>query len=180
MYDHTFYKQVQISRSDIRPYIKWAVCLVILHMVTSIFLRGLCEYIWVNIFTLSPQRDTILKLLCKHVWLILGDNNCTYNVINYVLSINIVCHPELVTLHQPNIQRNWDCFSVIFCLLLDKKITIHQVTTMLAATENVLFPSHNHMLTTGTDTDLILWLLPKRQRGWQSIGLSVPVVSRWL
>ena len=24
MYDHTFYKQVQISRSDIRPHIKWA------------------------------------------------------------------------------------------------------------------------------------------------------------
>ena len=42
MYDHTFkYKQVQISRSDIRPHIKWAVSLVILHMVTSIFL-GLC------------------------------------------------------------------------------------------------------------------------------------------
>ena len=34
MYDHTFkYKQVQISRSDIRPHIKWAVSLVILHMV---------------------------------------------------------------------------------------------------------------------------------------------------
>ena len=51
-----FYKQVQISRSDIRPHIKWAVSLVILHMATSIFLRGLCGYIWVNILTLSPQR----------------------------------------------------------------------------------------------------------------------------
>ena len=56
MYDHTFYKQVQISRSDIRPHIKWAVSLVILHMVTSISLQGLCGYIWVNILTLSPQR----------------------------------------------------------------------------------------------------------------------------
>ena len=50
-----FYKQVQISRSDIRPHIKWAVSLVILHMVTSIFLRALCGYIWVNILTLSPR-----------------------------------------------------------------------------------------------------------------------------
>ena len=33
MYDHTFYKQVQFSRSDIRPHIKWAVSPVILHMV---------------------------------------------------------------------------------------------------------------------------------------------------
>ena len=56
MCDHIFYKQVQISRSDIRPHIKWAVNLVILHMVTSIFLQGLCGYIWVNILTLSPRR----------------------------------------------------------------------------------------------------------------------------
>ena len=45
MYDHTLYKQVQISRSDIRPFIKWAVSLVILHMITSIFLLALCGYI---------------------------------------------------------------------------------------------------------------------------------------
>ena len=56
-YDHTFYKQVQISRSDIRQHIKWAVSLVILHMVTSIFLRDLCGYIWANILTLSPRGD---------------------------------------------------------------------------------------------------------------------------
>ena len=58
MYDHIFYKQVQISRSDIKPHIKWAVSLVMLHMVTSIFLQGLCGYIWVNILTLSNQRGT--------------------------------------------------------------------------------------------------------------------------
>ena len=34
---------------------------------------------------------------------------------------------------------------------LSKKATIHQVTTMLATSENVLFPGHNHPLTTGTD-----------------------------
>ena len=55
MYDHTFYPNMQIRRSDIRPHIKWAVNLVILHMVTSIFLRALCGYIWVNILTLSPR-----------------------------------------------------------------------------------------------------------------------------
>ena len=59
MYDHTFYKQVQISRSDIRPHIKWAVSLVILHMITSIFLRALCGYIWVNILTLSPRGGKV-------------------------------------------------------------------------------------------------------------------------
>ena len=32
-----------------------------------------------------------------------------------------------------------------------KKATIHQVTTILATSENVLFPGHNHLLTTGTD-----------------------------
>ena len=63
MYDHIFYKHVQISRLDIRPHIKWVVSLVILHMVTSIFLQGLCGYIWVNILTLSPQRGYYMSFL---------------------------------------------------------------------------------------------------------------------
>ena len=32
-----------------------------------------------------------------------------------------------------------------------KKATIHQVTTMLATSKNVLFPGHNHLLTISTD-----------------------------
>ena len=36
-----------------------------------------------------------------------------------------------------------------------KKATIHQVTTTLATSKNVLFPGHNHLLTTGVD-DLTL------------------------
>ena len=35
-----------------------------------------------------------------------------------------------------------------------KKATIHQVTTMLATSKNVLFPGHNQLLTTGTDSTL--------------------------
>ena len=38
-----------------------------------------------------------------------------------------------------------------------QKATIHQVITILATTKNVLFPGHNHLLTTGTD-DQTLWL----------------------
>ena len=34
---------------------------------------------------------------------------------------------------------------------LRAKATIHHVTTMLATSTNVLFPGHNHLLTTGTD-----------------------------
>ena len=32
-------------------------------------------------------------------------------------------------------------------LTLRKKATIHQVTTMLATSKDVLFPGHNHLLT---------------------------------
>ena len=48
--------KLQITRSDIRPHIKWAVSLQ-LHMVimTLIFLRGSCGYVWVNILALSPE-----------------------------------------------------------------------------------------------------------------------------
>ena len=44
-----------------------------------------------------------------------------------------------------------------------KKATIHQVTTMLATSKNVLFPGPNHLLTTGSE-DPTLRLSPKRQR----------------
>ena len=46
---------------------KSAVSLVILHMVTSIFLQGLCGYIWVNILTLSPRRLSIKKVWELHI-----------------------------------------------------------------------------------------------------------------
>ena len=32
-----------------------------------------------------------------------------------------------------------------------KNPTLHQVTTMLVTSRNVLFPGHNHLPTTGTD-----------------------------
>ena len=35
--------------------------------------------------------------------------------------------------------------------MLGQKATIHQVTTMLATSKNVLFPRHNHLLTTGAE-----------------------------
>ena len=43
---------------------------------------------------------------------------------------------------------------------LHKNTTIHQVTTMLATSKNVIFSGHNHLLTTGPD-DLTLWLSPE-------------------
>ena len=48
-------------------------------------------------------------------------------------------------------------------LTLRKKATIHQVTTMLATSKNVLFPGHKHLRITGTDHPT-LRLLPERQR----------------
>ena len=53
------FSKLQITRSEIRPRREWAVSLLIAYMVTSIFLSGLCGYIWVNILTLSPPRSQI-------------------------------------------------------------------------------------------------------------------------
>ena len=46
-----------------------------------------------------------------------------------------------------------------------KKKTIHQLTTMLSTSKNVLFLGHNHLLTTGAD-DLTLWWSPEHQCWW--------------
>ena len=41
----------------------------------------------------------------------------------------------------------------------EQKATMQQVTTMIATSKNLLFPSHNHLLTTGADdpTLIISW-----------------------
>ena len=58
---------LQITRSDIRPHVKWAVNLVIA-AGNLIFLRGLCRCVWVNIPSLVPQRVVNLGGL---VWFVL-------------------------------------------------------------------------------------------------------------
>ena len=60
---------------------------------------------------------------------------------------------------------------------LCKKATIHQVTTMLTTSKNVLFTGHNHLLTTSADDpSLSRWCSFDNQ----SVRSSAPVVSRWL
>ena len=61
-------------------------------------------------------------------------------------------------------------------LTAPKKATIHQVTTMLATSKNVLFPGHNHLLTTGTD-DLMLSLSPEHQ---DIFKVAIMVVTWWI
>ena len=39
----------------------------------------------------------------------------------------------------------------LFTEITAQKNTIHQVTTTLTTSKNVLFPGHNHLLTIGTD-----------------------------
>ena len=48
---------------------------------------------------------------------------------------------------------------------LGKKAIIHQVTTMLYTSKNVLFPAHNHLLTTDAD-DLSLYNYHPRSLRW--------------
>ena len=56
MYDHAFFRNLQITRSDIRPHIKWAAVSLVIVNGHLIFLRGLCGYVWVNILILSSPR----------------------------------------------------------------------------------------------------------------------------
>ena len=55
MYDHTLSK---LANHQIRCQATHKVSCQSgdLHMVTLIFLRGLCGYVWINILTLSPPR----------------------------------------------------------------------------------------------------------------------------
>ena len=87
---------------------------------------------------------------------------CSWQCVHYVHgSVCIMCHSLTVLWIR---YRCWaqDAWGNI--CTVQKKIIIHQVTTMPAISKNVLFPGHTHLLTTSTD-DPTLWLSPERQLG---------------
>ena len=67
------------------------------------------------------------------------------------------------TIYEQN-QTNSSFNTTLYCITQYKKNTIYQLTTMLSTSKNILFPGHNHLLTTGTD-DLALWLSPSLAQG---------------
>ena len=50
----------------------------------------------------------------------------------------------------------YQLFLLRYMTVIAHKITMYQVNTMLATSENVLFPGHNHLLTTGTDDSTLI------------------------
>ena len=70
----------------------------------------------------------------------------SYSCFNF-LCVCINRHPEVLNSHIATPWHNKLTQYQSLCA----KATIHQVTTMLATSKNVLFPGHNHLLTTGTD-----------------------------
>ena len=61
---------------------------------------------------------------------------------------------------------------------LGKNATIHQLTTMLSTSKNVLFPGHNNLLTTGADDHSLAgaWEITKmkgHQHWWPAGGYDL-------
>ena len=90
---------LQITRSDIRPHIKWAVSLV-MYMVTLIFLGVLCGYLRVSILTSSTLMGEMLVFntqtnVCHmvHLW----RKICRYCVLKFTTNISNTVFPRLIT-----------------------------------------------------------------------------------
>ena len=71
----------------------------------------------------------------------------------------------------PDAQESWVKTWTVFVVIV-VVVVVHSVkknyppaTTMLFTSTNVLFPGHNHLLTTGAE-DLTVWLSPEHQRVW--------------
>ena len=60
---------------------------------------------------------------------------------------------------------------------LRQNATRHQVTSILATSKSVLFPGHNHLLTTGTDdsTLIIGWAPASHQYRWLAGGYDLEI-----
>ena len=63
---------------------------------------------------------------------------------------------------------------------VQKKATIHQVTTMLATSKNVIFAGHNHLQTTGADDPslagpLVITPVSGHQHRWLAGGYDLQI-----
>ena len=78
----------------------------------------------------------------------------------------------------------WMADSMASCQLQQIKNTIHQVTTMLVTSKNVLFPGYSHLLTTGTDDPLLggAWAIIKvwgHQYRWLAGDYDLEIGHFW-
>ena len=85
------------------------------------------------------------------------------------------CHICVVWSYFESLQNHFVChisdsFAVpVLHYGLGKTATIHQLTTILSTLKNVLFPGHNHLLTTGADNPTLsdYWVISTG--GWQLV-----------
>ena len=67
-----------------------------------------------------------------------------------ILSCHAAACDALYDKHVTSVHHN-DSKESVWLTLGKKKNTMHQLTTMLSTSKNVLFPGHNHLLTTVAD-----------------------------
>ena len=61
---------LQIMKSNIRPQAKWVISLVIVDIHFDLALRGLCEYMWINMLTLSSPRVELLVNQTRNAYIL--------------------------------------------------------------------------------------------------------------
>ena len=112
-----------------------------------------------------PVHNLLKTMLSHHMPVI-----CCFHILysaTLVLYVKILSQPALSP--------------VALCTLtLYQKATIHQITTMLATSKYVLFPSPNHLLTTGTDDPSLAgaWVIIKvsgQQYWWLAGGYDLEI-----
>ena len=75
-FKHMFSAYTIIANQQIGPHVNWAVSLVSL-----IFLRGLCGYVRVNAFTLSPARACCFKYMHSNMPTTILTGTCSFTCI---------------------------------------------------------------------------------------------------
>ena len=108
------------------------------------------DYRW----SVNLPEGLVWIYMCKHIYFIAPQvwyfRPCKY-LRSKEVTVRAVCAKACL----------WHADVLISSLPHCTKGTIHQVSTMLATSKNVLFPSHNHLLTTGTDDPSLTWTIIK-------------------
>ena len=110
--------------------------------VLSSFLWYLCCVVY------TLRRIQRVKYVLWYAWGVM----LVYHVLKIRLEDILAFCRQCISIH---------CMKLLLLCILRQKATIHQVTTMLTISKNVLYPGHHHLLTTDTDDATGAWAMIK-------------------
>ena len=127
-------------------FVSFLICCGTRGLCSYLSLRDLCRLVVVVFLSLVSIRSCSVSFRVS--WVVASSSFVSLNMSFTCRSLNRKYVVKCCAAHIRTLSRSFA-----------QKVTIHYVTTMLATSKNVLFPGHNHLLTTITDDNFPFFII---------------------